>query len=284
VFAIWSGYEMRTVLKWIVTGAVLAAALSATARAAETPASTKSSPNMLDEAAPHTAATTRVQFSAAYERLSNQFEPWRSAVMSVQTGGPNTVFHGELREQVRFSRFDHEVAVGVERRLGRRFNASGELAVSPSHEVSPMWAALGGLAVRAPAGWGARTSLQHRQYVTTGVDIGSVGVERYVGAYRVAYAVFLAHLQSGPLAVSQRVDGSVYYGSQNSSVGAILSAGEEIEPLPPFGVLTTPVRAIGVVGRQSLGRSWFLSYDVLAQRQGTLYTRQRLSVGLGRWF
>jgi hypothetical protein len=49
-------------------------------------------------------------------------------------------------------------------------------------------------------------------------------------------------------------------------------------------VLTTTVRAYVLRGRHWLTPEWALTYEVLSQEQGTLYTRQGMRFGIRRAF
>ena len=96
-------------------------------------------------------------------------------------------------------------------------------------------------------------------------------------------AVYVSRLGGGETSASHRVHGDLYYGRLSSSVGLSVSAGEEVENVPPLGVVRTPERAVAVVGRQWLTPRWFVVYDTLIHEQGTFYTR-RVSASLGHQF
>jgi len=115
------------------------------------------------------------------------------------------------------------------------------------------------------------------------LDLGSMTLERYVGRYRAAYVVYVSRLGGGETSASHRVHGDLYYGRLSSSVGLSVSAGEEVENVPPLDVVRTPVRAVAVVGRQWLTPRWFVVYDTLIHEQRTFYTR-RVSASLGHQF
>lgn len=269
---------MRRGLSSIAT-AILLLAMTSTAAPQEVGRSAASSNG------PRGEAGAVLQFASTYESLTHDFDPWRSAVLSLDVSpGHGTRYRGEVREQVRFGQLDHALLAGVHRRLSRGVTADAELDISPSHHVSPTWGVRGALEWAAGRGWVARGSLDHRRYTSTPVDLGSLAVDKYLGAYRVAYTAYLARLAGAQTAISQRVEGHLYYGPSASRVGVSAAAGEEVESLPALGVLRTPVRSFAITGRHWLGSRWFVTYDALLHEQGTLYVRHGLGVGVGRRF
>jgi len=227
--------------------------------------------------------TTQLQFAAAYDHLSNGYDPWRTATLELRTNGLGLSAHARVEETMRFSQLDHNVTLGVQRRMTSRFTVGGGAQVSPSHRVSPKWAALGDVELAGRGGWGVLAAVRHLQYTSAPVTISASTVERYVSRYRAAYSLYAARLQS-ERSIGHRVQGDVYYGHSSSSVGLAVSLGDEVESTLPNGVLRTSVRGAGVVGRQWLTPRWLLIYDALVLQQGALYTRRRISIGLEHRF
>jgi YaiO family outer membrane protein len=226
---------------------------------------------------------TQLQFGAAYEHLSNGYQPWRTATLQIRATGPDLAAHASVEETTRFSQLDHIVAVGVERRLTSRWAVGAEAHASPSHHFSATWGALGHIGFTAGRGWGVQTDVRHLEYTSAPVTVAAMTVERYVSRYRTAYSLYAARLHSDG-SISHRTQGDVYYGGSSSSVGVSLSVGEEVESVVPGGVLRTQVRGAGVVGRHWFAPQWLVIYDALVQQQGALYTRKRISLGLARRF
>jgi YaiO family outer membrane protein len=226
---------------------------------------------------------TQLQFGAAYEHLSNGYDPWRTATLELRTSGSDVGVHARIEETMRFSQLDHNVTLGVRRGLTSRFTVGGGAQVSPSHHVSPRWGAFGEAEFAGGGGWGVQAAVRLLQYPSAPVTISATTVERYVSRYRAAYVLYAArHHSEG--SIGHRVQGDIYYGRSSSSVGATLSIGEEVESTLPDGLLRTSVRGAGVTGRQSVSARWLVVYDALVQQQGALYTRRRLSVGLEHRF
>jgi YaiO family outer membrane protein len=226
---------------------------------------------------------TQLQFAAAYEHLSNGYDPWRTATLELRTSESGLSAHARVEETMRFSQLDHNVTLGVQRRVTSRFTVGGGAQVSPSHRVSPRWAALGDVEFAGRGGWGAQAAVRQLQYTSAPVTISATTVERYVSRYRAAYSLYAARFRSAG-SIGHRVRGDVYYGRSSSSVGVALSLGDEVESTLPNGVLRTSVRGAGVVGRQWLTPRWRVIYDALVQQQGALYTRRRIAIGLERRF
>jgi len=232
-----------------------------------------------------TSRSTSLQLDAAYEHLSRGLSPWRTAGLTVQSErAAGAMWRFGIRESVRFSRLDHGVTAAFQRPLSARVTASVEGGVSPSHHVLPQWAALGAVQVRVRGAWIAHASVQHRRYVDARVHIASTTVERYLRRYRGAYTLYLSNLGGLDTAVSQRLEGNVYYGAGTSSIGLSVSAGDELENIQPLGVLRTPVRSIAVSGKHWVTPAWFMAYDTMVHEQGVLYQRRRVSLTVGRRF
>jgi YaiO family outer membrane protein len=226
----------------------------------------------------------QLQLGAGYEHLSNGYSPWRNAVLDVQAVGPRGGVRAAVEESSRFSTVDHNVIIGVERRLASQWIVSGEAELSPSHHVSPLWGALGQVGILAGNGWSLQANLRHRRYTSSSVDLATFTIERYVSRYRAAYSLYLTRLHGGEKSTSHRVQGDLYFGPLSSSVGVSLAAGQEVESVGSFGLLRTDVRAVAVTGRQWFSPKWFLRYEALVHEQGTLYSRRRLGVAVGHRF
>jgi YaiO family outer membrane protein len=227
---------------------------------------------------------TQIQFGAIYEHLSNGYSPWRSASLELRAGGASGSVHAVVEETTRFSLLDHNVTLGVERRVASRWTFTGEAQWSPSHRVSAVWGARGQIEFIAGGGWSLHANLLHRRYSSASVDLVAMGVERYIARYRAAYTFYRARLHGGETSTSHRVQGDLYYGLLSSSAGVSVSVGEEVENVGPFGVLRTDVRAAAVVGRHWIHPTWFVTYEAAVHEQGDFYTRRRTSVGLGHRF
>ena len=91
--------------------------------------------------------------------------------------------------------------------------------------------------------------------------------------------VFIGNSTNTGLAASHLFQGNYYYGEQTSSVGVGLSYGRELERLPG-GLLETNVRSIDVNGRHWFSKTLAVAYTLSLHRQGGLYTRRGVSVGL----
>lgn len=223
----------------------------------------------------------QVQLGMAYERLSNGYEPWRSITLDVRAGGSRGVIHAAVDESTRFSQVDHNITAGFERRLASRWTIGGDVQASPSPHFSPTWGTRAGIEFASGTGWGVQGSNRRLHYLANDVTVSAATLERYVSRYRIAYSIADARLD-GAGAISQRVNGDLYYGP--SSVGVLVAFGDEVESLIPDGVLRTHVRAVGVMGHQAVRPRWLLVYDAVIHRQGSFYTRRRFSAGVQHRF
>ena len=134
------------------------------------------------------------------------------------------------------------------------------------------------------AGWVVAASVRHSAYRDTDVDRLALGVERYVGSWRAGYTLNLTDAD-GQRLVGHDLAIDRYYG-ERSSIGLRLATGEDTgivdagaqEP----GVITSDVDAAYLQGRHWLGPRWALQWTAGALRQGDLYERRAVQLGLWR--
>ena len=122
-------------------------------------------------------------------------------------------------------------------------------------------------------GWVLNGGLSGRRYDTGDVTIVTAGIEKYMGAFRVAYTAFGAFL-GGEGSLSHAVTFDRTYGrGEDNLFGMTVSTGDELEQDAPE-LRVTEVRAISARGRHWIGRRIGLLYTIGVHEQGTDYTRR----------
>lgn len=230
------------------------------------------------------AVALELEVGAGHEDLSRGLADWRSVYLTGEHrfGERRSLFAG-WRETERFGQDDHEAAAGFALPLDERWTLASDATASPSHRVLAKWSLGLDLNRRLDDGWGLSFGGRHTAYASADTDRVSLGVERYFGAYRVAWVGSSTHLSGASWSTAQRLQLSRYYAAA-SSVGVSLGHGREAENLPPRGVVTSTVDVLALVGRHWLDRDWALSYEATLLDQGDFYRRRGLQLGVRRAF
>ncbi len=222
---------------------------------------------------------TQLEAGITYEGLSNGYDDWRSVYLwADHTYGKRKVVYGGVRETQRYALRDLEAHAGVSYPLTEQWMATLEASASPDHNVLPKWALFGELGYVYKDGWGMTAGLSQTQYGSARSDSGRLGVERYVGNYRLAYTASFARLEGNGSATTHKAQANYYYGAHNN-LGIAVVTGQEVNS-DPAGVVTTDVRSAILNGIHWFLPRWAISYELLVHRQGDSYTRKGAKVGL----
>lgn len=215
-----------------------------------------------------------VEAGLSYEHLTGPADDWRERWLLVDLTRPRQ--HGlyaAVRETRRFGLDDHAFEAGGALPLGARTVLSVDASGSPTHRVLARWSA-GALAqVTVADGWVAGVGLRRSAYALADADVATVGLERYLGDWRLAADAFVGRTRDSDAAVSYRLQVERWYGDRDR-VRLSLAAGEEVEYLgPTFGARVTDVRAVSLSGQHDLAERWTLVWELSTVEQGSLYRR-----------
>ncbi len=213
--------------------------------------------------------------------LTNGYASWDSTYLdAAHRFGERQAIYGELRETRRFNLNDREVSGGYYHPLGETWTALIETSLSPEHRVLPQDSLFGQLQKAFDGGWDVQAGLRRTQYTLAATDLMVLTGERYWGNYRGAYTLYLAKLQGSGTAPSHMAQLSYYYAAR-SYLTLALSQGRQAESLGAgLGVLLLDVTTASLSGRYWLSSAWGLSYEVLTERQGNLYSRRGARLGI----
>jgi YaiO family outer membrane protein len=219
--------------------------------------------------------------SARHERLDRGLDPWRSLRLDAlmlpagRTGG-----YGALVAEERFGLRDAGLEAGIVVPLGRGWTVQPEVGLVADADFLPRHYLDLRLQRVLEGGWIGTASLRHSAYRDVDVQRLALGVERYAGAWRAAYTLNLTRL-AGDESVGHDLRLARAYG-ERSEVGLQVGFGREAALIGPQ-VVASDVRATVLFGRHAVG-AWALLWNVGRVRQGVLYTREGLGLGLERRF
>lgn len=227
--------------------------------------------------------TPQTEIEAGYglERLSNNSPNWRNIFVegSHKFKDRNTLYGG-LRETQRFSLKDHEVYGGLYYPLASTWTGIIDGNLSPTHEVLARYGLGAQVQKILPYGLVAGVGFRHNEFSQSASNVRTFQLERYWGDFRGAYTLYSGKPEGGGSAPAHRFQIGYYYGNANS-LGLAYTTGREVENVgPPQGLLTTDVRSWSISGRHWFARDWAMTYEALAHRQGDLYRREGLRLGL----
>lgn len=222
---------------------------------------------------------TRLSASAAYEDLSGENDPWRSASVAVSfpIGGSSWLATALALER-RYGRQDEQIAASVAHRLPARWSVDVGLAATPEAELLPKHDAH--LELARPVGRRTSIALRYRRSHYDAVDVNALAAtgEHGFGRYRVAYTVTGTRPTDIDVTFGHALRMARDYGV-GSSVTALVARGDEAETVSPGNVLVTRVTTLAVYGLHWRSAAWGWSWSASWTEQGDFY--ERLGVRLG---
>lgn len=227
------------------------------------------------------SSTTEVSVDYAIESLTNGRGNWHEGSLNViHKFSPRKVLYGTYRETSRFRARDREARVGLYQPLNRKWTIVAEASASPTHKVLPKWSAMAQIERAFPKGWIAQAGFRRTELDEAKVNISKLGLEKYWGLNRAAYTFSINNLQETGTTTSQRIQYNRYYSGESSSVGVSFAFGREIEKVGPDAVLQSRIFNVSVSGKHRLRDRWGLNYGYTFHRQGALYDRKGLRIGI----
>ena len=230
------------------------------------------------------APRTELEIGAARETLSGGRPDWRSRYLLLEHHRPDRqVFYGGWRDTERYRLRDSELHGGAWLTLSPTTQLQLEAGASDSHRVLARHYGLLGLQVEPAAGWGLSAGWRRSSYDAGNTRVLNFGAERYVGNERFAYTLFGGGPDGAATVGSHRLQWNHYYGERDW-IGLSVAAGRETEHGGAGAFITSRVSNATLAGRHRLAQAWSLSWEAGRQRQGTLYTRDGLRLGLRHEF
>ncbi|AMD00407.1 YaiO family outer membrane beta-barrel protein [Halomonas chromatireducens] len=227
---------------------------------------------------------TEVEISQRYEWVDSGFADWQAQRLDWQTGQPGAItWYGAALRERRYALWDQGVELGAAVPLGDDWVLQPEVGSAFSPDFLPDWYADLRLQRRLTAGFVGSTSLRHTEYVDSRVDRLALGIERYWGAWRMAYTLNVSDVQGAGTPVGHAVALDHYYG-ERSVVGLRAGLGREEEVVRDGEVTVSSVAAFAVRGRHWFHPEWAINWELGALSQGDIHDRYGMQLGLRHAF
>lgn len=219
-----------------------------------------------------------VGLSIGRERLSNGSPDWNDTQLQFNHRfAPRHVGGVTLARTERFGLRDTQLGLSYVRPLQKDWTLALEASASGTHRVLPRHAFGAAVQVEFAPAWLLHGGLKTTSYDAVTVNQGMLMLERYAGSMSASLAWRPARAY-GTTAHAWEARASYYYG-ERSSAGLILASGKEAASIGPT-VAITSVDAIALVGRHWFNRHWGINGGFSRTRQGDLYSRNGINLGL----
>lgn len=228
------------------------------------------------DASPET--TTTLRLISATEHLSNDTPDWHETGIGLKFDF--NLRHGldlAVSETRRFGLHENQLAASYTVPLSSALTATLDGNVSSKHGVLARHSLGTGLQYEFAPAWLLHGSVRSSSYDTVTVNQTVFMLEHYFSSFSWMLG-WRPTRAFGTTAHGVEVRGSYYYGDRNS-VTVILAGGQEAASIPS-GVLLADVRSVALLGRHWLDRSWAVSYGAAHTRQGDLYSRNGVNLGI----
>ncbi len=230
------------------------------------------------------SAGTRASLASSYERLSDSKGEWRSASLDLDhpLNSDARVFAG-LHVEERFGTSDGQLALGIVRRFGAGWVAAFGADVAPDATVLPENSYQVELGHPVAANVGLSLRARHARHETVTVNVVAATADLSTGDHRFAYTLTATQPTDLDTSFGHSVRISRDYGS-GSHVSLALAHGEEAETIAPGRVLVTRVDAVALMGVHWKSAAWGAAWEIGWHKQGDLYHRMRVRLGLEHRF
>lgn len=221
------------------------------------------------------------QIIVSTEQLTRNLGTWRTASVYLQRKFDNRqIVRGTYRVSDRNSNRDQEFIGGIYKPLKNKWAFTAEGMYSPSHKYVGKFSAMGEVEKVLKKGFVAHFGTRFTKYNSINATTGYGLLEKYWGANRAAYTLYVTKLSNAGTAPTHRIQYNRYYGERVNSVGVAVSFGREHENLgPDLGVLRSQTWSVSLSARHWLTNNFGLNVDGTIHRQGNLYYRRGLTFG-----
>lgn len=218
--------------------------------------------------------------SVRNEWLDRGLDDWRAYRVDAASVPRDALgWYGAINHEQRFGLSDTGVEFGLVAPFGAGWTVQAEIGGAPGAEFLPRGYGDLRLQRALDGGWVVGASVRHTAYRDTDVDRLALGVERYAGNWRAGYTLNLT-AAAGERLVGHDLSLDRYY-ADRSSVGLRLSTGEDTA-LQGVSVVASDVDAAWLQGRHWFAPDWALQWSAGASRQGELYDRRWVQLGVWR--
>lgn len=227
----------------------------------------------------------QIEAGLGTDQLSNGAPDWSQVNVSLRRRiEQRSIVELALRRTRRSGLVNEEVGASVGLPLGTQWSTTMAAAVSPSHQVLARAGGRIDLARSFEGGWVASATLGRRLYTDAGNSLVAVGVERYVGDWRLAAALGQNRLDGGETATNTRLQVNYAFAAERGRVGLILASGRELEGVPataqaPADVIDQRVSTVALIGTWPLAATWALTGEASHVRIEDIQRRSGAAAG-----
>ncbi|HWU97548.1 MAG TPA: YaiO family outer membrane beta-barrel protein [Oxalicibacterium sp.] len=240
------------------------------------------SPAMLEAANPAKELSsddrTTIGVRTARERLSNDSPDWTDSAVSIRRDlGVRHLVEATLVETERFDLSDTQINALYSFPVNAALTATLEGNTSPTHRVLAKNAFGGTLQYEFAPAWLLHGGGKSTRYDDVRVNQGVLMLEHYFSSY--SWLVGWRPTRAfGTTAHAVEARGAYYYGDKNSAT-ILIAAGKEAASIGTDVTLTS-VRSLVLIGRHWLDKDWAFNYSIGHTRQGDLYERNGIDIGV----
>jgi len=221
-----------------------------------------------------------VDVGASTEALNHGYAHWQSQFVRISQQHPDfSGWFAGARQTRRFNLEDQEGQFGKSWQVFPGTHLNAEVGGSSTHRVLPRHYVDLSVHQALPAGWGVEVGGRRSQYDTTSTQVWRGMVERYLGAERLSYQVFVGGPEGSGNSSSHRVQWAHYYADQHFWALSWVR-GRETESLGNHTFLTSDVQGLTLNGRHGLMPQLDLLWEAGTLKQGELYSRHGVSLAL----
>lgn len=227
------------------------------------------------------------EFGSSVDQLSRGYAPWRSTYLNARWQAmPDWSFKGGLREVERHGLKDDEIHAGIGFSVACCAHLQLEWGHSTSHRVLPENYAEIRVESELAKGWVGAAGWRRSAFDAGMTNVGHLALERYLGNHRIGYTLYAGQPDGAKLSSSHKLHWAWHYdrGHERNWLGVAAVGGRETENTGTGGFLTTPVESLQLSGLHWFNRAWAINWEIGRTRQGDIYTRRGLRLGLRHAF
>lgn len=219
-----------------------------------------------------------IGLSVGREHLSNGSPDWTETQLQFNHRiGTRHVVGATLTQTERFGLRDSQLGLAYTLPAHQDWTVTLEANASGTHRVLPQRSIGAAAQVEFAPSWLLHAGLKTTSYDNATVNQSMLMLERYAGNMSASLAWRPSHAY-GTTVHAYEARANYYYGERDA-IGLILAAGREAANIGPSVALAS-VNAAALVGRHWLDRQWAVSYGIIRTRQGEIYTRNGINLGL----
>ena len=224
---------------------------------------------------------TILDVGGSYEKLDRLYDSWNSAYLGASHRfGDRRSIYGRATQVGRFAMQDASIMAGFTLPASKRWTFGLETDESPTNFFLPRWSLLGNAHYKMDYGFGALFSFRHASYREQDNDMGTVGVERYWGNWRLVYTLYISQLETVPDPTFSHLGQAAYYYGDHDFIGIAIGNGQQAVRLDPTRLANANTESYALQGQHWFTPAVALVYDVSLSVQGTSYTRRGAAFGL----